>query len=38
MPVGAPAGIQTLHLPNKPYLFGETVTLYKQGRNKELEE
>jgi len=28
MPVGAPDGIQTLHLPNKSYLFGKTVTSY----------
>jgi len=29
MPLGAPAGIQILHLPNKPYLFGKTVASYK---------
>jgi len=33
MPVGTPAGIQTLHLPNEPYLFGKIVTSYKQGMN-----
>jgi len=33
-----PPEFKTLHLPNKPYLYGKTVTSYKQEQNTQFDD